>query len=226
MGAPSGGVARMTMAKGGGNHNANLSNIQISGEYPTTLRPDTYDTVDSNENTTITKASTSCDIYISLIQQYIAVFQIENALFFAERCIADYPNSYEAIYMQALCYYRLHKFKNARACILSKQQTIFQQHQVLMQQQEYISTAKVAPSSSTSGGYNNYSTICSMLYLSAQCSYELGDFPAAEATLIQTTRDVFQQQHPTTNNNNGMSMDEWILQSTVRKCKCMMKVLP
>lgn len=28
--------------------------------------------------------------------------------------IADYPNCYEAIYMQALRHYRLHKFKNAR----------------------------------------------------------------------------------------------------------------
>ena len=175
----------------------------------------------------------SCDVYLSLIQQYIAVFEIDNALFLAERCIADYPNCYEAIYMQALCYYRLHKFKNARACLNAKQHIILQQQQQLqIQQQEYNDSTtpnnnRKTPTSVSSYGYISYNTICSILYLSAQCSYELKDYPAAETALLQSTRNIYQQQHATTtttttsssnnnNHNNDVSMDEWIIQSTVR----------
>jgi tetratricopeptide (TPR) repeat protein len=55
--------------------------------------------------------------YLSLIQQYLAVFQVDNALWLAERCVAEYPQCQEAAYLQALCYYRMGKAKNARACL-------------------------------------------------------------------------------------------------------------
>lgn len=215
MGAPSGGVSRTTAGTGGGSNNSNNNNnSKNNGEYQANLKPAAFSAADLDAYATTT-VTTNCDTYLSLIQQYIAVFEVDNALFLAERCIADYPNCYEAIYMQALCYYRLHKFKNARACLNAKQHTILQQQQVQMLQQEYVSTSKVAPTASSSVN-NNYSTICSMLYLSALCSYELGDYAAAETTLIQTTRNVFQQLNASTNSSNGLSMDEWILQSTVR----------
>lgn len=189
------------------------SGANSNGDYHTNMKPAAIDTIYSNANATPSASgTTSCDVYLSLIQQYIAVFQIDNALFLAERCIADYPNCYEAIYMQALCHYRLQKFKNARAGLNAKQQTILHQQQVQLQQQEYRSTS--IATSSSSGHDTSYSTICSMLYLSAQCSYELGDYMAAETVLIQTARNVYQQQHNI--NNNERSMDEWILQSTVR----------
>jgi tetratricopeptide (TPR) repeat protein len=228
MGAPSGGVNRTTSTSDGNSTNSNSNsnssnnsnNINSSkncGEFQSSLKPAAFDTLDSNQSTiltTATAASTS-EVYISLIQQYIAVFQIDNALFLAERCLADYPDCYEVIYMQALCYYRLHKFKNARACLNAKQHTLLQQQQAHMQQQEYSSTSKLIPESSSSG-HMNYSTICSMLYLSAQSSFELGDYPAAETALLQSTRNIYQQQYASSNSSNGLSMDEWIVQSTVR----------
>jgi hypothetical protein len=212
MGAPSGGIIRTTMTTSGINNNSNHTNNhnngnnKSNGDFQMNIKPAAIDALNSNTTTT------SCDIYLSLIQQYTAVFQIDNALFLAERCIAAYPNSYEAIYMQALCYYRLHKLKNARACLNSKQHTILQQQQAHLQQQEYKSTNSL---SSSPAGSNSYSIICSMLYLSAQCSYELGDFSAAETSLMQTTRNIYQQLHANSS-SSGISMDEWILQSSVR----------
>lgn len=206
MGAPSGGVIRTTMTTSTSN-SINFINNRKNGDNQVNIKPAAIDSIDSNATT-----GTSCDIYLSLIQQYIAVFQIDNALFLAERCIADYPNCYEAIYMQALCYHRLHKFKNARACLNIKQHTVLQQQQVQLQQQEYKSTNNASSLPSVS---SSYSTFCSMLYLSAQCSFELGDYTAAETTLMQTTRNIYQQQHASSNSSR-ISMDEWILQSTVR----------
>jgi hypothetical protein len=229
MGAPSGGVIRTTMSTGAGNNNnnnnnnSNNKNINNNGNgdfYQSNAKPAAINTIYVNTNPS-TSGTTSCEVYLSLIQQYIAVFQIDNALFLAERCIADNPNCYEAIYMQALCHYRLHKFKNARAGLNTKQHTILQQQQVQLQQQDYKATTNTVASSS---GYNNYSTICSMLYLSAQCSYEMGDYTAAETVLIQSARNIYQQQHNI--NNTEISMDEWILQSTVRTFLCNFHILP
>lgn len=50
--------------------------------------------------------TTSLSAYLSLVQQYLSVFLLDNAIFLAERCVADYPTSPDAVYMLALCYHR------------------------------------------------------------------------------------------------------------------------
>ena len=44
--------------------------------------------------------------YLSLISQYLSVFMTDNAIFIAERCLAQYPSSADARYLLALSYYR------------------------------------------------------------------------------------------------------------------------
>jgi len=135
-------------------------------------------------------ATTSCSTYLSLVQQYLAVFQLENAAWLAERCVAAYPENQEAVYLQALCHYRAGKPKQARQCLQQQQQ---------------------AGGSST--------TTTAALFLMAQCAYELGEYSRGETCLLkdavaahkQATRE--QQQAAT-------SLDEWILQTTVRRLAC------
>ena len=134
-------------------------------------------TVVKSENLHKPALSDSCATYLSLIQQYLTVFQIDNALWFAERCVAEYPRSQEAAYLQALCYYRTGKCKEARACIDRQ-------------------------SSLTS----------SMQFLSAQCSYDLGDYSRGETVLSQEARAAYKQAREM----SLISMDDWILQTTVR----------
>lgn len=63
------------------------------------------------------KPQQACATYLSLIQQYLAVLQVDNATWLAERCVAEYPQSSEAAYLLGFCYYRGGKVKNARAWI-------------------------------------------------------------------------------------------------------------
>lgn len=59
-------------------------------------------------------SSSTLSTYLSLIQQYLAVFMVDNATFLAERCVAEHPGNPEATYMLALCYYRAGSPKRAR----------------------------------------------------------------------------------------------------------------
>uniref|UniRef100_A0A7S3KXQ0 UDP-N-acetylglucosamine--peptide N-acetylglucosaminyltransferase SPINDLY n=1 Tax=Amphora coffeiformis TaxID=265554 RepID=A0A7S3KXQ0_9STRA len=52
--------------------------------------------------------------YLNLVQQYLGVFMIDNAKWLAERCVADYPSSSEAVYLLALCHYRTGSPRAAR----------------------------------------------------------------------------------------------------------------
>jgi hypothetical protein len=52
--------------------------------------------------------------YLNLVQQYLAVFMVDNALWLAERCVAEYPSSSEAIYLLALCHHRNGRASAAR----------------------------------------------------------------------------------------------------------------
>lgn len=52
--------------------------------------------------------------YLNLVQQYLGVFMIDNAKWLAERCVADYPSSSEAVYLMALCHYRTGSPRAAR----------------------------------------------------------------------------------------------------------------
>jgi tetratricopeptide (TPR) repeat protein len=64
------------------------------------------------------KPTDSCSTYLTLVQQYLAVFQFDNAVWLAERCVAEYPKSQDAVYALAQCYYRSGKVRNARALLL------------------------------------------------------------------------------------------------------------
>jgi predicted Zn-dependent protease len=70
--------------------------------------------VNSNNDSSLTT-------YLSLIQQYLAVFMVDNAAFLAERCVAQHPSSQEAVYMLALCYYRSNAPKRAQQVITTRQ---------------------------------------------------------------------------------------------------------
>lgn len=154
--------------------------------------------VDGNQSSA-TDNIDACQVYLSLIQQYLSVFQVENALWLAERCLADHPHCYEAVYMQALCFYRMGKIKNCHACL--------NRHQYNMN--SYNSPTTIYVSNACSQTTSN-----SMLFLSALCSMELGDYSTAETTLLQGTRIAYRQQQ--TRDSIGVSMDDWILHATVR----------
>jgi hypothetical protein len=70
--------------------------------------------INSNNDSSLTT-------YLSLIQQYLAVFMVDNATFLAERCVAQHPASQEAVYMLALCYYRSNAPKRAQQIITTRQ---------------------------------------------------------------------------------------------------------
>jgi predicted Zn-dependent protease len=75
--------------------------------------------VNSNNDSSLTT-------YLSLIQQYLAVFMVDNATFLAERCVAQHPSSQEAVYMLALCYYRSNAPKRAQQIITTRQTAAMQ----------------------------------------------------------------------------------------------------
>lgn len=136
------------------------------------------------------------DAYISLIQQYLSMFQIDNAIWLAERCVAEYPKCLEVIYLRALCYYRCGKPKTARYIIERSTTTT-------------MTTTTTTPVDDINS--NNTKIIASMHYLSAQCSYELGEYSRGETALLKETRRAYKLV------GTGCNMDEWILQTTVRK---------
>ena len=124
--------------------------------------------------------NTSCATYLSLIQQYLSVFQVDNAVWLAERCVAEYPDNQEAVYLQALCYYRQGKPKHARHCLMHQQKAA--------------------------------TPTAAMLFLMAQCSYELGDYGRGEICLIKGAANDYKKRPRESVN---LTMDEWILQTTV-----------
>jgi tetratricopeptide (TPR) repeat protein len=140
----------------------------------------------NNNNNDTMSHSTTLSTYLSLIQQYLGVFMNDNAAWLAERCVAEYPHNAEALYLLGLSYYRMNKPQAAR--------------QVL---------ERVPPSASTGP----------MLYLAAQCSLDLKEYTRAEEALLQTCRATFKQGRTADGfnmNNSRMTMDEWILHTTVR----------
>ena len=163
--------------------------------------PDSHSNSNSNTNTNNNSSNnnSSCSTYLSLIQQYLAVFQLDNAVWLAERCVAEYPNCEEAVYLQALCYYRSGKPKNARHCL---------RQQMRSQHASTITTTTTTTTTSSS-------STTAMLFLMAQCSLELGDYGPAETYLMNDATASYRQCRDAAT----ISMDEWILQTTVR-CVC------
>ena len=57
--------------------------------------------------------------YTSLIQQYLGLHCIDNAIFLAERFYAQFPSSNNALYLLATCYHRNGETKRAHAILKS-----------------------------------------------------------------------------------------------------------
>jgi Anaphase-promoting complex, cyclosome, subunit 3 len=127
----------------------------------------------------------TCVTYLSLIQQYLMMFQVDNAIWLAERCIAEYSHCLDAVYLLALAYYRKGKIKNAWHILERKTSTTF-----------------VDPASCSK-------TLASIHYLSAQCSYELGEYSLGEIALLKGTRKAYKAA------NTTEGMDDWILRTSV-----------
>jgi len=168
------------------NHNNNNSNNN--------------NTSSNNNNDSCSSGAGGAQAYLSLIQQYLAVFMVDNATFLAERCVAEYPDCAQAVYLQALCYYRAGKPQTARH-ILER----------FPAETTSTTTTSTTSSSSASSPSSSSSTASSMQYLAAQCSYELKEYTRAEDALLRETRTTFKQQVPQT----MVNMDEWILQTSV-----------
>lgn len=124
------------------------------------------------------KPTDSCSTYLTLVQQYLAVFQVDNAVWLAERCVAEYPKSQDAVYALAQSYYRSGKVRNAHA-LLAKQ----------------------------------LSLTPSMIFLAAQCCFDLGNYSDGEALIMKELRSAYEKSGETG------SLDDWILQTTVSKCQ-------
>jgi Anaphase-promoting complex, cyclosome, subunit 3 len=140
----------------------------------------------TNENIVFDDLNGStCSTYLSLIQQYLMMFQVDNAIWLAERCIAEYSQCLDAVYLLALAYYRKGKIKNAWHILERKTSTTF-----------------IDPSTSNK-------TLASIQYLSAQCSYELGDYTLGEIALLKGTRKAYKAA------NTTESIDDWILRTSV-----------
>jgi DNA-binding SARP family transcriptional activator len=61
--------------------------------------------------------ATTLSTYLSLIQQYLSVFMFDNAIWLAERCVAEHPTDSEAVYLLALSHYRSGAAKAARVVL-------------------------------------------------------------------------------------------------------------
>jgi hypothetical protein len=145
--------------------------------------------------------NSSLSIYLSLVTQYLAVFMIDNAIFLAERCVADHPSSADACYLLALCYYRQGSYKRAQGLLSSSGTT----------------------TSTTTTSHPN----AAMRYLAAQIALQLKDYTRAEQVLLKECRRNYQLavRESATNTTTETkttafpSIDEWIVQTTVRSEK-------
>jgi hypothetical protein len=120
------------------------------------------------------------------------MFQVDNAIRLAERCEAEYPKCLDVKYLRALCYYRSSKPITARHII-----------------ERSTTTMTTNSTTTTTPDSNNSKIVACMHYLSAQCSFELGKYSRGETALLKETRRIYKLVCP------GISMDEWILQTTV-----------
>jgi hypothetical protein len=172
------------------------------GAPSTTTRADDDDDDDLKKPEAFpTNNDSGAQAYLSLIQQYLSVFMVDNATFLADRCVAEYPQCSQAVYLLALCHYRAGKPQTARH-ILIRYRSAPPVHN--KQQENIHSTGE------------DSSTTSSMHYLSAQCSYELKEYSRAEDALLRETRAAYKQQPSSRDAMPTLAMDDWILQTSVR----------
>ncbi|KAL7557729.1 hypothetical protein ACA910_006207 [Epithemia clementina (nom. ined.)] len=155
------------------------------------------------------------DLYLHLIEQSLQVHMLDNALWIAERCAADFPSSPEAVYQLALCHYRCGNFKASRYAL----------------EQRIYCTSKTTSSTESLEDDDDHDH--PMDYLESLCCYELKDYSRAEECLLHKARAKYKEQHQlqqngnNNNNNNGKStaavsqsapalfasLDDWIFQN-------------
>jgi hypothetical protein len=162
----------------------------------------------ADETTTTT---TPLQTYINLIQQYLSVFMVENAVWLAERCVAEYPTSADGVYLLALCHYRANRKKAARQVLESSAAP-------------RAGVGTTTTNSSSSGSSGSSAATASIDYLAAICSYDLKDYNRAEEALLKSCRTLYKQSQRNSmttastieSSTTTTSMDEWILSTTVR----------
>jgi hypothetical protein len=167
------------------------------------MSEDLYESFDSVEST-----------YISLIQQYLSLFLVDNATFLAERMVAHRP-TLQAVYLLGICYYRGGSPHRARSVLVQKSKEAF---------------AGVSHSSSsgekTDGNMINqqdlsqHEVLCNaMLYLLATCCYDLAIYTEAEDHLLRGCYQKFalvqqqRNQQSSISKNRSLDMDDWIVQT-------------
>ena len=181
------------------------------------------------------------EFYMDLIERSLQVQLLDNSLWIAERCAAEFPSSPKAVYQLALCHYRCGNYKAARHAL---------------QQRIYTTLARRGGGGGSSGGHSRASTATTtatgkdmeegkhingdsgeedntnleedsnnMDYLEALCCYEMKDYSRAEECLLRKARAKFKEQQQQHNNGkNGTStstfqtssfasLDIWIFQT-------------
>ncbi|EJK69461.1 hypothetical protein THAOC_09280, partial [Thalassiosira oceanica] len=156
-----------------------------------------------------TEDEPSESVHTSLIQTYLGLLCYENATFLAERYAAAFPNSENAVYLLAYCYYRSGSPKSARSVLLSR----------------WLSRNNVS-SVLKSADVDLERTRSSARYLLAKCCVELGYYGEAEEVLVRHAREKFSRvvdknagivNGVKINGNWSEAMDAWIIQEA-RPC--------
>jgi hypothetical protein len=173
----------------------------------------------SSSSSSSSSGSSSLETYLSLIPQYLAVLAVDNASFLAERCVAQYPASWEARYLWALCRYRSGEPGPALE-VLSKSLP--------------APTSSCVEQSPLRDEQTKLHVLDSIRYLRAVCWFELEDYAGAERALLHECRRLYRiyreqslQAYQTTgthyqsenyiesSNGEYLSIDDWIVATTV-----------
>ena len=147
-------------------------------------------------------------VYTTLIQTYLNLLCYDNATFLAERNAAQFPQSENAIYLLAYCYYRTGSVKGARSILLNR----------------WLGrNASVVSSSSNTIDIELERTRSSARYLLAKCCYDLQLYSEAEETILKHTRELFARELSEgkgsingvkIKGNRNEAMDAWIVSSS------------
>ena len=145
-------------------------------------------------------------VYTTLIQTYLNLLCHDNATFLAERNAAQFPQSENAIYLLAYCYYRNGSVKAARSILLNR----------------WLGR-NASVSSTTTSDIELERTRSSARYLLAKCCYDLQLYSEAEETILKHARELFAQElcegkgsinGVKIKGNRNEAMDAWIVSSS------------
>ena len=167
---------------------------------------DLYGALDSVEST-----------YISLIQQYLSLFLVDNATFLAERMMAHRP-TLQSVYLLGICYFRNGSPQRARSVLLQKTKEAFM---AVTHASSSASNAEEEEEDDDNLEDCSQQEVLgnAIIYLLATCCYELDLHSEAEDHLLRGCRAKFMtvQQRPQQNTgskNRSLDMDDWILHTS------------